>query len=226
MNDWKLEEIWMIEIYLFVNPLGGVCLDIEKDILHLVETENKKIQFRFIPLLNMRTINHLLSLFNVPSNDIQKRNELFETIYSAALDYKAAQLQGKKKGRQLLIGLQNAVAKNKIPYSPELSERLFVEAGGDLEMYRIDRQSDFVKESFQTDQQIAGEMGIEKHPSAVVYNYACERDYGVLVEDCDSMEEIKQLCETTDEMLQNFHNNLELKHKSEQIVPRAHLHLL
>ncbi len=25
----------MIEIYLFVNPLGGICLEIEKDILAL-----------------------------------------------------------------------------------------------------------------------------------------------------------------------------------------------
>lgn len=87
----------MIEIYLFVNPLGGICLNIEKDILKLVETENKKIQFRFIPLVNMKTINHLIKLFDIPAHDIEQRNQLFEDIYSAALDYKAAQLQGKRK---------------------------------------------------------------------------------------------------------------------------------
>ncbi|MGK0550841.1 ClpXP adapter SpxH family protein [Enterococcus faecalis] len=216
----------MIEIYLFVNPLGGVCLEIEKNILHLVETENKKIQFRFIPLLNMKTINTLLKLNNIPIHDIERRNQLFEDIYSASLDYKAAQLQGKKKGRRLLIGLQKAVACEGRRYSPQLAEDLLIEAGGDIDMYRTDRKSAFVKESFQTDQQIAREMGIEKHPTAVVYNYACERDFGVLVEDCDSMEEIKRLCQTSEETLYQFKHPLELNGRQEQHVLRGHLHLL
>ncbi|MEI5995157.1 ClpXP adapter SpxH family protein [Candidatus Enterococcus mansonii] len=216
----------MIEIYLFVNPLGGICLNVEKDILKLVETENKKIQFRFIPLVNMKTINHLIKLFNIPSHDIEQRNQLFEDVYSAALDYKAAQLQGKKKGRHLLLGLQQAVAIDNIPYSLELSEKLVVEAGGDLDMFKADRQSEFVKESFQTDQQIAREMGIVKHPSAVVYNYTCDRDFGVLVEDCESMDEIKKLCETSEENMHYFHENFELNHYNDPHVPRGHLHLL
>lgn len=93
-------------------------------------------------------------------------------------------------------------------------------------MFKADRQSDFVKESFQTDQQIAREMGIEKHPSAVVYNYTCDRDFGVLVEDCDSMDEIKRLCETSEDSLQYFHEQFELNHYNEPRVPHGHLHLL
>jgi predicted DsbA family dithiol-disulfide isomerase len=216
----------MIEIYLFVNPLGDVCLDIEKKILNFVKAENKKIQFRFIPLLNMKTINNLMERKNISKYDIDRRNQLFEDIYSASLDYKAAQLQGKKKGRSLLIGLQNAVACEGRRYSPQLAEELLIEAGGDIDMYRTDRQSAFVKESFQTDQQIAREMGIEKHPTAVVYNYACERDFGVLVEDCNSIEEIRRLCETNEDSLYHFNRPLELDNSKEQQVPRAHLHLL
>lgn len=216
----------MIEIYLFVNPLGGICLNVEKDILKLVETENKKIQFRFIPLVNMRTINDLIKLFEIPPHDIEQRNKLFEDVYSAALDYKAAQLQGKKKGRYLLLGLQKAVAENNIPYSSELAEQLVSEAGGDLDMFKADRQSEFVKESFQTDQQIAREMGIVKHPSAVVYNYTCDRDFGVLVENCESMDEIKKLCDTSEENLQFIHETFELNYYNEPRVPHGHLHLL
>lgn len=100
----------MVEIYLFVNPLGGVCLEIEKEIIQLSVNDKKKIQLRFIPLLNMKTINEFLSRQHIPINDIKRRNRIFEDLYSAALDYKAAQLQGRKKGRQLLIGLQKAVA--------------------------------------------------------------------------------------------------------------------
>ncbi|MHC5229993.1 DsbA family protein [Enterococcus sp. LJL99] len=214
----------MIEIYLFVNPLGNICLNLEKELLKFIETQNKKIQFRFIPFVNMKTIDRLMKTSN--SNDIDERNNLFENIYSAALDYKAAQLQGKKKGRHLLLGLQKANSVDHIPYSPELSETLLVESGGDLDMFRSDRQSNFVKESFQTDQQIAREMGIVTHPSAVVYNYACERDFGVLVENCRSVEDIKRLCETKKDKLCVLSENFSLYQYSDQEENNKHLHLL
>ena len=214
----------MIEIYLFVNPLGNICLNVEKEILKFVKTQNKKIQFRFIPLVNMKTIDRLMKTSN--ANDIDERNNLFENIYSAALDYKAAQLQGKKKGRHLLLSLQKAVSVDNISYSPELSETFLVEASGDLDMFRSDRQSEFVKESFQTDQQIAREMGIVTHPSAVVYNYASERDFGVLIENCCSAEDIKQLCEIKKQNLSLLSKKFSLYDYSNQGESDKHLHLL
>lgn len=214
----------MIEIYLFVNPLGNICLNVEKEILKFVKTQNKKIQFRFIPLVNMKTIDRLMKTSN--ANDIDERNNLFENIYSAALDYKAAQLQGKKKGRHLLLSLQKAVSVDNISYSPELSETFLVEASGDLDMFRSDRQSEFVKESFQTDQQIAREMGIVTHPSAVVYNYASERDFGVLIENCCSADDIKQLCETKKQNLRLLSKKFSLNDYSNQGESDKHLHLL
>ena len=94
----------MVEIYLFVNPLGGVCLEIEKKLYNCLLT-TRKIQLRFIPLLNMKTINEFLSRQHIPINDIKRRNRIFEDLYSAALDYSKA-VTRPKKGRQLLIGLQ------------------------------------------------------------------------------------------------------------------------
>ncbi len=44
--------------------------------------------------------------------------------------------------------MQEAVGCNKVPYSPELAESLFAEVGGDIEMFKEDRQSEFVKEVF------------------------------------------------------------------------------
>lgn len=214
----------MIEIYLFVNPLGNICLNVEKEILKFVETQNKKIQFRFIPFLNMKTIDRLMKTSNI--NDIDVRNKLCENIYSAALDYKAAQLQGKKKGRHLLLSLQEAISVDNLPYSSELSEKFLLESGGDLEMFRSDRQSEFVKESFQTDQQIAREMGIAAHPSAVVYNYASERDFGVLVENCYSANEIKQLCEAKGSSLHGLSEEYLSDDYSNQEEISKHLHLL
>ena len=51
----------MVEIYLFVNPLGGVCLEIEKKLYNCLLTTRRKYNCAFIPLLNMKTINEFLS---------------------------------------------------------------------------------------------------------------------------------------------------------------------
>ena len=155
----------MVEIYLFVNPLGGVCLEIEKEIIQLSVNDKKKIQLRFIPLLNMKTINEFLSRQHIPIND----------------------------------------------------------------MYRKDRQSDFVKESFQTDQKVAREMGIKQHPTAVVYNYTCENDFGILVENFENMDEIKQLCRVhphNELLLDQGDATFEFKRRSNYHFPNGHLHLL
>lgn len=216
----------MIEIYLFVNPLGKICLNIEREILKFAQTESKKIQLRLIPLVNMKTIKNLLKVHEIAATDIMGRNKLFEDTYAAALDFKAAQLQGKKKGRYILLNLQKLVTEDKTPYSTALAEKLIVDAGGDLDMFKADRNSSFVKDSFQIDQQIAREMGVSKHPSAVIYNYACDRDFGVLIEECLTIEHIKRLCETSEENYIHFHDPVQLAEDFEQSVPRGHLHLL
>lgn len=216
----------MIEIYLFVNPLGNVCLNIERDILRFAQLENRKIQLRLIPLVNMRTIDSLIKFHGIATNDISARNRLFEETYSAALDFKAAQLQGKKKGRYILLNLQSMITEEKLPYSPKMAENLIVAAGGDLDMFKNDRSSSFVKESFQIDQQIAREMSVSQHPSAVIYNYACDRDFGVLVEGCLTIEHIQRLCETSEENYLHFHDAAKLAEDHEHPVPKGHLHLL
>jgi len=69
-------------------------------------------------------------------------------------------------------------------------------------------------------------MGVSRHPSAVVYNYACDRDYGVLVEDDLSIAHIQRLCETSEENYVHFHDPAKLAGDHEQAVPKGHLHLL
>ena len=64
----------MVEIYLFVNPLGGVCLEIEKEIIQLSVNDKKKIQLRFIPLLNMKTINEFLKIYTQPLLTIKQHS--------------------------------------------------------------------------------------------------------------------------------------------------------
>ena len=214
--------------FICSSTLGGVCLEIEKEIIQLSVNDKKKIQLRFIPLLNMKTINEFLSRQHIPINDIKRRNRILKIYTQPLLTIKQHSYKA-EKGRQLLIGLQKAVAEDGLAYSPELSEELLLAAGGDIDMYRKDRQSDFVKESFQTDQKVAREMGIKQHPTAVVYNYTCENDFGILVENFENMDEIKQLCRVhphNEPLLNQGDATFEFKRRSNYHFPNGHLHLL
>ena len=47
----------MIEIYLFVNPIGKKCLSIEQRIIDLINKYDMKIQLRLIPIMNLKTVS-------------------------------------------------------------------------------------------------------------------------------------------------------------------------
>ena len=81
----------MIEIYLFVNPLGEYCFKMEQQLLQFIEEEygtpsKEKMQFRFLPLVNLQTIGDVMQQKGISQNNLEKRNHLFSTTYSAALD--------------------------------------------------------------------------------------------------------------------------------------------
>ncbi|MDR0921402.1 MAG: DsbA family protein [Lactobacillales bacterium] len=173
----------MIEIYLFVNPLGGLCFSAEKAIMEMANGQNKRFHFRFIPIVNMKSVNACLTRLGISHSDLEKRNHFFETSYSAALDLKAMQLQGRKKGREFLFAIQKAVTVDKQEYSKNLVLEIVRTIGADIEMFIEDRQSELVKKSFASDQQIGHEMGVVTLPSAVVFNFYGDEDGMIIEED-------------------------------------------
>lgn len=191
----------MIEIYLFVNPIGKKCLSIERRIIDLIQEYDMKIQLRLIPIMNLKTVSEFMQRIGASEKDTELRTELSQEIHSAALDVKAAQLQGKKRGRDFLVELQETVGEQKQPYSKKLAIQLFTKVGGDLEMFLEDRHSAFVQEAFLTDQQIAHDMEITSHPSAVIYNYGSNCDAGIRIEGCDTIHHILDTYNTKESLI-------------------------
>ncbi|OTN76893.1 hypothetical protein A5886_001972 [Enterococcus sp. 8G7_MSG3316] len=189
----------MIEIFLFVNPIGPICYQVEAELLENLTKYRKKIHLQILPLVNLTSVGVSMDYLSMDRTDLLLRNDQTKLIYTASLDYKAAQLQGKKIARDFLLKLQQHVGVAKEMYSEELVQQLFSETRGDLEMFMEDRQSDLVKKNFLTDQTVAKDMGITITPSAVVYNFACEREYGVLLEGAKALKSLPALCETTDD---------------------------
>ncbi|AVK60678.1 dithiol-disulfide isomerase [Lactobacillus sp. CBA3605] len=171
----------MLEVYLFVNPLATQCVRDEKNVLRLANDSDKQIRFQFIPLLNINVVQKALKSQGIQTADWQAQNQQSQTLYRVILDYKAALFQGKKRGRNFLIALQDAMLKAGQRYSETLVQSVAEQCQIDLDMFMEDRNGRLAKQAFHADQRLASEMNITEASSAVVFD--CDQyDYGVLLE--------------------------------------------
>jgi hypothetical protein len=189
----------VLEVYLFVNPLGARCMRSERNIIRLADHLNSKVSFQFVPLLNQQTVAQSLA----PHPTLAERNARFNVTYQAILAYKAALFQGKRKGRKFLLNMQDAVVSQHQTFSEQLTLEMAKKCQLDLDMFTEDCQSDLAKQAFQTDQKLAAEMKIEQSSSAVIFN--CDvSDCGLLLNDV-TYESLCDVCESqgvaTKEML-------------------------
>lgn len=174
----------MLEIHLFVNPLGMRCFRCENDVLRVDHELNTKINYQFVPLFNMQTISDTIRLYGLSRCDLTVRQHVSNTIFQVILDYKAALFQGRKRGRCYLLRLQDAIVKGQVGYSRQLAEQVAKEAGLDLEMFMEDRQSKLARQAFQEDQRMAAELGVTQTATAVVLD-TDQTDYGYLIANFD-----------------------------------------
>lgn len=161
----------LIEIYLFINPLSCTCLEVERKILNYVQGSQNKIDLHILPIVNPQVV---AAAFPKGQVSLAQRNHYFHLAYQVALDFKAAQVQGKKYAREFLLALQQHLLVNQEEYSTQLIRRLFKQTGGDVAMFLEDRSSNLIKEKFWQDQKTAREMQIREISSAVVYNFSTE----------------------------------------------------
>lgn len=187
----------MIEIYLFVHPMCSESLKAEKTVLNFAEKIGKNIQIKFLPLLNLQTFQTYIEENPDICPTLTQRNDLFNAAYSSTLDYKAMQLQGKKKGRAFLIEIQQAMLNSESSYNQQLVEDTIRNIKGNVTLFKEDRQSAGVKKAFQTDQTIAKEMGITQPGSLVFFNYNFDQDFGISVTEPISEELLRELLTIT-----------------------------
>lgn len=185
----------MLEVFLFINPIGQLCLRSEEALLKIIGETDANIHFKFIPVLNLKNVEHYMQFQQQNSHDLNLRNHVFSTIYEAVLTYKAATFQGGKKSQSFLMQLQQAFREPDMELNNELVLTIAKRVGLDTEMLLEDWHSPLTKQAFDSDQQLSCEMNIQMTPSAVVFNYSKgESESGLLIENCDSYELLKQAC--------------------------------
>jgi len=187
-----LEEAIVLEMYLFINPIGSVCYHAEQNILDLINGAKEDIRFRFIPLMNMNSVQDVMELNEKAQNNLAARNKLVTDIYHASLDFKAALFQGKKRGRKFLLNIQKQMEDSKGRYTDEIAMQAAMESGLDEEMFMHDRNSEFTAKSFIQDQKTAAEMNVEHHPTVVLFNVE-GYDCGIAMDACKSYHVLQEI---------------------------------
>lgn len=180
--------VW--EVFLFVNPLGSYCLKTEQAILDFVEKHNIQAHFNFVAITNPTNVNDILENVYHETNNLQLRNQITLSAYDAALTYKAAACQGKKKARELLMMIQNAFNNLNREYNNDLLQEIITELKLDYNEIIADKNCDLVNSSFQADQLLAREMNVTKTPSTVIFNYDSDDSNGLLIDNCQSNDEL------------------------------------
>lgn len=184
----------LIEIYLFVNPLGRACYQSEKTIAEFAKERNEKVRVRFVPFLNFQTISKQLEEENIKGAGLELRNQMYTDSYRACLGFAAASMQGKKMGRTFLLALQEAVIGQKQPVTLNLFEKIAEDIGLDMEMFQEDLDSEWSKSAFLSDQKLAREMNIQDTPSCVIYLNS-DKESGYMIDSVVNKQLLHGLCE-------------------------------
>ena len=182
----------MTEIYLFINPIDSRCLRAEKEVLKFVEKSTSKIRVHFIPIHNLSTVTQYLATNNLSKSDLNLRNAVCSVTYDSCLYYSAATMQGKKKGRNFLLELQDALIEQKKSFSEALVLEVAKKVKLDIPMFLEDKELEFTKTSFEADQKVAREMNASSAPSCVLFSNQ-HKDHGLLIEEGITVELLQAL---------------------------------
>lgn len=169
----------LIEIYLFVDPLGRRCNNARKVISKFRKDHIGEIRLRVIPIVNAKKVLKYAKKNKqyIANSFVEKNNKLSTNTYNACLAFHATTMQGKKVGYEFLAKLQSTVVENEEPFSENL---VFDVAGKldklDLEMFKEDYDSDLTKKIYQRNLRLAAEMNINKTPSCVIIKNGVESD--------------------------------------------------
>lgn len=198
----------MIEIYHFINPLGRMCYDSQKSITDFVRERYEKVSIRYIPFINFSIIKNQIER-DSSNYSLDNLNELYTDAYHSALGLYAASMQGKKYGRQFLVGLQQAVIENKLPVNLSTFQEIINQIKIDSETFLEDYHSSWVKEQFIADQKLTQEIGVTMTPSCVIYT-SCDNGVGYLIESTISKEVLHDICQHEKNSIDSHSNLIQL----------------
>lgn len=181
-----------VEIYVFIDPLCPECWSLEPFLKKLTIEYGRFFTIR--PILTGKLANLNKQKFDRPKKlrdtwektasrtgmscdgDVWIENPIsFPWIASIAV--KAAELQGKKRGREFLRKVQEELFLNKQDVTmEEVLVRLAAETKLDVEEFKDDLYSHTAKKALQCDLKLTKEMEVDQVPALVFFNESEEEE--------------------------------------------------
>lgn len=172
-----------VEIYVFIDPFSEVCWSLQ--------TFLKKLTMEYGRFFTFRTIvsSQLTVLGNERLYNKQKLNAIAEnsTSYNvdepwlASLAIKAAELQGKRAGKNFLNRLQESLfLEKKNICNLETLLECASEANIDMQEFEKDIFSTSAKKAYACDMRLTNEMNVDYFPTIVFFNQMVE-EHGIKV---------------------------------------------
>ena len=184
----------MLEVFLFVNPLGTHCRETEAAVTRLAKEIETPIDLHFVMLLNFKIIDDLMTSLKLDPTDLTLRNQLFDAATQVALDYKAAQFQGNQKARALLLAEQEMFLDGNFTYDAMFAAACLRVAGLNPEAFAADRQQLDASDCFSEDFRLAQEFGVTTAPNVVVFCPQSGINQGWRLGSTPNYERLKAVC--------------------------------
>ena len=183
----------MFELFLFINPLGLSCFQLENKIKLLAEELDLEICVNYLPLVTLDSMKADMVKRNWNFNTVINLAHYHEASLSAQNLYYAIQIAyGKKRARKFLFNLQKKLSCGKEEYSFDLAKKLISDLKLDLKKIEGVKQDDCLKNAIGQDQQLAKKFHINSLPSAVIFDDAVD-DSGLLLDGEPSLDELRSI---------------------------------
>ena len=183
----------MFELFLFINPLGLSCFQLENKIKLLAEELDLEICLNYLPLVTLDSMKADMVKRNWNFNTVINLAHYHEASLSAQNLYYAIQIAyGKKRARKFLFNLQEKLSCGKEEYSFDLAKKLISDLKLDLKKIEGVKQDDCLKNAIGQDQQLAKKFHINSLPSIVIFDNAVD-DSGLLLDGEPSLDELRSI---------------------------------
>src|SRR5690625_2531326 len=161
----------LIEIFLFVDPLGRECNDVRKIVRNFRKERPEKIKLRVIPMVNFNKVyrHTRKQSVNNPASIVEQNNHYSNNTYRACLAFHASAMQGKNMAHKFLTVLQEQVVEEGFSYSEELMYNIVKNIGLDVEMFTEDYESELTQKIYKKNLKLAAEMKVKTTPSIVIF---------------------------------------------------------
>lgn len=173
----------MVEIFLFINPIGIYCYDLEEKIQKTIKKLSIDASYHFVPITSVGIVQEDMCRRRLLAKKQADFSYYTLTIDQALKDYHAIKIiYGNKKARKFLLTLQKQI--NEGHYSPDLNpvQASIEELNLNVREIQNMLKSEFIQNSLFQDQKLAQQWHIKTTPTTVIFDEDDASKNGILLE--------------------------------------------